>query len=164
MNEFKFREEGTYDAPKCSYCRKSFENGETYYYNSINLLKRSGGRFWFCIECKPFIENFPDFNAIGSTKLCPAPWAVMRQLILWRDEGNCRICYKYYNIIGDKKIWNEIHHITPKKDGGTNHPSNLITLCERHHNETYKNNYGGLVITDRLIQLGIQKRLSFKER
>lgn len=164
MRKFNFKYDNTYTAPKCSYCRKPFQNGETYYYDPINLLKSSGGRLWFCIECKPLIENIPDFHPKGSRGLCPAPWSVMRQLILWRDEQNCRICYKYYNIIDNKKVWNEIHHIIPKKDSGTDHPSNLITLCERHHKETYKNGYGGLVITDRLVQLGVQKRLSFKER
>jgi 5-methylcytosine-specific restriction endonuclease McrA len=52
-----------------------------------------------------------------------------------------------------------VHHIIPRKDGGAHNLKNLITLCEEHHKETFKNGYAGLEILDRQIQLGKQVRL-----
>jgi hypothetical protein len=37
---------------------------------------------------------------------------------------------------------------------------NLVTLCENHHKETFRNNYAGLELIDRHIQLGIQTVLT----
>ncbi len=38
----------------------------------------------------------------------------------------------------------EVQHIIPKKDEGSNHPLNLITLCRKCHLSTFKTSYGGI--------------------
>jgi hypothetical protein len=51
----------------------------------------------------------------------------LRRFILHRDGGACTIsgCQSRYRL--------QPHHITPKSQGGTHHPSNLTTLCWFHH-------------------------------
>lgn len=42
-----------------------------------------------------------------------------------RDGAACRIC--------GFALLSEVHHIVPKREGGSDDPSNLITLCPTHH-------------------------------
>ena len=51
----------------------------------------------------------------------------LRRFVLHRDGGMCTIagCSSRYRL--------QPHHITPKSQGGTHHPSNLTTLCWFHH-------------------------------
>lgn len=42
-----------------------------------------------------------------------------------RDEYRCRFC--------DFNLTVDVHHIVPRSEGGTDEPSNLITLCPNHH-------------------------------
>ena len=60
-----------------------------------------------------------------------------KAFVRWRDGNRCRNCN---GKSGDKKI--EVHHIHPRKSGGTNHPNNLVCLCHtchtKHHNEGLK--------------------------
>ena len=49
-----------------------------------------------------------------------------------RDRGQCQ------KILADRKKccssrWVEIHHVIDRALGGSNHPSNLVTLCSAHH-------------------------------
>lgn len=56
-------------------------------------------------------------------------WNV-REYVLFRDGHTCQHCK---GKSGDKVL--NVHHIVQRKDGGSNAPSNLITLCETcHHN------------------------------
>jgi len=50
-----------------------------------------------------------------------------KRFILHRDGGACAAdgCQSLYRL--------QPHHITPKSQGGTNHPNNLTTLCWYHH-------------------------------
>ena len=47
--------------------------------------------------------------------------------ILWRDNHRCQYagCTKTTDL--------EVHHILPRRLGGTDHPWNLLTLCSEHH-------------------------------
>lgn len=40
-------------------------------------------------------------------------------------------------IRGERK-WVDIHHIIPKGMGGSDEPSNLVTLCAAHHRIVHK--------------------------
>jgi 5-methylcytosine-specific restriction protein A len=53
-------------------------------------------------------------------------WRKLRAQILERDGGLCTIpdC---------GQPGNEVDHITPKHQGGTDDPSNLASKCRRHH-------------------------------
>jgi len=140
-----------YRTQQCLWCRKRFEDQEEIYYTYTPDLKH----LWFCENCRSILEFPPDFDPNGSTEPCSALWGVAHILTLWRDDSKCRICGVSYNV----KNPIEVHHIIPKKAGGSNSLKNLITLCQRHHHETYTNDYAGLEITEYLINQGIQKSL-----
>ena len=69
----------------------------------------------------------------------------IREYVLYRDNHKCQHCGKSNTILN-------IHHITPRADGGTNKPDNLITLCESCHNAYHKGK----------IKLSIKKHKTFK--
>lgn len=65
-----------------------------------------------------------------------AYWSGIREKILERDNHACQGC--------DNKISKfHIHHILPRKKGGTDHYDNLITLCAKCHKK-YEGVDGGL--------------------
>ena len=130
---------------KCKNCSHVFRDGEK---RHVCLSDR---RIMVCDKCLPQLKKLIDFDVNGSKEPEPRSWAWMRRLALQRDHYQCRICGGYRNV--------EVHHITPKKAGGTHHLKNLITLCQEHHKETYKNDYAGLQITDYFIKEGTQMRL-----
>lgn len=55
-------------------------------------------------------------------------WRVVRQYVYERDNGLCQYC-------GEQIELNKchIHHVLELSQGGTNHPSNLKTLCKKCH-------------------------------
>lgn len=90
-------------------------------------------------------ELYVDFNPEGSKEDSLYSWTGSRSIVLQRDNYACRICGKggYWK---SEFEWQsvEVQHIIPRKDGGSNHPANLITLCRKHHLMTFKNNYRGI--------------------
>jgi len=58
-------------------------------------------------------------------------WNV-RQYVLWRDNYTCQKCH---GRSGDKIL--QVHHVRGRKNGATNRPEELITVCktchEKHH-------------------------------
>ena len=50
----------------------------------------------------------------------------IRYFVMHRDKHTCRKC-------GAKDVPLHVHHMLPEKQGGTNNPSNLITLCTKCH-------------------------------
>ena len=73
-----------------------------------------------------------NFRRRGSREPETRPWMMMRQLVLLRDIGKCRVrgCYSRYRP--------EVHHIVPRERGGSNSFKNLVTLCHVHHRNTLK--------------------------
>jgi predicted restriction endonuclease len=58
-------------------------------------------------------------------------WRMIRKGVIERDGGQCRLCGKD---LSRAPSWlTEVHHVRPKREGGTDHPSNLITLCIMCH-------------------------------
>ena len=53
-------------------------------------------------------------------------WHDTREYILERDDGKCRDCGVEYEVM-------HVHHIVPRKAGGTDDESNLVTLCTSCH-------------------------------
>lgn len=49
----------------------------------------------------------------------------IRSQVLLRDNFRCQECNFYKHL--------EVHHIIPRSKGGSDEPSNLITLCQRCH-------------------------------
>ena len=60
-----------------------------------------------------------------------------REYVLWRDDHQCQNCKGKSK---DKVL--QVHHIIPRKYGGSDRPDNLITLCSHchkgFHDETVK--------------------------
>lgn len=54
-----------------------------------------------------------------------------RRAVKVRDGWRCRDC-------GEPSVCLTVHHVTPKRDGGTNDPANLITLCPPCHVNRHK--------------------------
>ncbi len=55
----------------------------------------------------------------------------VKAYILAREGHQC-----YFNKGCSKKV--HVHHIVFRSDGGSDTPSNLITLCEKHHDQLHK--------------------------
>lgn len=55
----------------------------------------------------------------------------LRKATILRDNNKCKMC-------GKSNCRLEAHHITPRRLGGSNVLSNLITLCEKCHEKTYE--------------------------
>jgi len=66
----------------------------------------------------------------------PIPAAIRHQVML-RDRGECQGKTPLGTRCGCKQ-WTDIHHIRPLSIGGTNDPSNLLTLCRGHHREIHR--------------------------
>lgn len=56
-----------------------------------------------------------------------------REYILFRDDHKCQKCK---GKSGDNIL--NVHHIVQRKDGGSNSPDNLITLCKTCHEEYHQ--------------------------
>lgn len=53
----------------------------------------------------------------------------IRKAVILRDGYKCRECGKFNTVL-------EVHHIKPKRFGGSNTLGNLITLCSKCHQKT----------------------------
>lgn len=56
-----------------------------------------------------------------------------REYVLWRDGFKCQHCKGKSK---DKIL--QVHHIVRRRDGGSNAPSNLVTLCKTCHENYHK--------------------------
>jgi len=112
---------------------------------------------------KDYPDFYVDFNEDGLRYTSsPYEWPAVRMLILERDGRRCRFC----GLDGSKSrklrasfknfMWYtnglEVQHIIPSKDGGANHPKNLITLCYSCHKKTFKKGYGGIPQKEKTVQ------------
>jgi len=61
----------------------------------------------------------------------PVNWNKLRFYIFKRDNYVCQRC-------GRKTLHPQCHHRRAIGMGGSSHPNNLITLCERCHSETHE--------------------------
>jgi 5-methylcytosine-specific restriction endonuclease McrA len=53
------------------------------------------------------------------------PYHVMRKMAMKRDGHQCNHCGTSFNLT--------VHHIIPRREGGTDHLDNLQTLCDSCH-------------------------------
>ena len=70
------------------------------------------------------IEN-PDIEGVGYQRGPQYGFENVKEYVRCRDGYKCRKC--------GSKIHLEVHHIIQRKDGGTNHRDNLVTLCHDCH-------------------------------
>lgn len=66
----------------------------------------------------------------------PSDWNRRRETIINRDDHQCQNCKEHGGLDGPREL--VVHHIVPLNHGGTNHISNLATLCVECHNNIPK--------------------------
>jgi 5-methylcytosine-specific restriction endonuclease McrA len=59
-------------------------------------------------------------------------WRMLRQYTYEKDKGICQYCGKLVELTDC-----HIHHCLELSEGGTNHPTNLKTLCKNCHKERH---------------------------
>lgn len=97
---------------------------------------------WVHAGTKDVWSDLGDFRALF--------WPGMRDRIISRDKV-CQFehCSDNINL--------EVHHIVPRRLGGTDHPENLITLCHEHHRIQGAHYYDvGLVLNEKDIETVIR--------
>lgn len=62
-------------------------------------------------------------------------WSNIREYVLHRDRHKCQAGRNGCS----KKL--HVHHIVFKSNGGSDKPSNLITLCEKHHKDLHNGKF-----------------------
>ncbi len=92
-------------------------------------------------------------------------WLALREEILQRDNWRCQVC-------STCRLWPRwccndphllyIHHKIPRVFGGTDNPSNLITLCIHCHGAVEHGRLGSWQI-ERLAGLGISERQFYQK-
>ena len=111
--ERRFSTKGKTKLVECIRCHKQIEV-------SIHSSKKS----WLCEDCRK--NNSPhskDITKISSILEFSKRTAVK---ILKRMKAKCSLC-------GWDESTGDIHHIIPKKDGGTDDMNNLIYICPNCH-------------------------------
>lgn len=112
---------------------------------SIDRCQGCGGRHRTMIEAlrceltssvqRSFLEEGESgrgpVGVMASQAMRATAWRMIRKGVIARDGGRCRICGKDLSKVPS---WlTEVHHVQPRGEGGSDHPSNLITLCVMCH-------------------------------
>ena len=56
-------------------------------------------------------------------------WDKLRSAVMQRDNGLCQPCARQHKVT----LGNAVDHIVPKAEGGTDHDTNLQTICNECH-------------------------------
>src|SRR6185436_4927508 len=83
-------------------------------------------------------QHLGDLEAEAPARIAQSVTPRTREQVLARDGYACRVpgCRSQRHL--------EIHHLDPQCDGGGHHTSNLLTICDGHHQHEHD---GTLVIT-----------------
>lgn len=87
-----------------------------------------------CVVCgKPLTGRKTKYCSHECKRLYYAQfyWSVLKSLILERDNYTCKACGRRH-----PEVQLEVHHVIPKRYGGTDSADNLITLCHECHRKT----------------------------
>ena len=74
------------------------------------------------------IQN-PDVEGVGYQQGPQYGFDNVKEYVRWRDDYRCRHCHGKGG--PDTKL--EVHHIVQRRDGGSDRPDNLVTLCHDCH-------------------------------
>ncbi len=80
--------------------------------------------------------NNPDIEGVSYQRGEQLGFWNTREYVLWRDGHRCRHCRgkSRDNIL-------EVHHLIERKDGGSDRPDNLITLCSTCHDAYHRGEF-----------------------
>ena len=70
------------------------------------------------------LDEYPGYRFPWYTRMDIDLWAMIRQHVYAHDAGRCQYCAARVELFKC-----HIHHALELSEGGTNHPSNLKTLC-----------------------------------
>lgn len=78
------------------------------------------------------LPDFPTLYFPWYNRMPAHLWHILRKFVHNRDNGECQYC-------GAPVKLEEFHchHVLPLSEGGTNHPSNLKTLCKSCHKKRH---------------------------
>lgn len=114
------------------------------------------------------LENVRDFNTEGDRVGKSVSWPSISRAVMARDNYECRVCGKSSlspvdsSADFDKIHFElEVHHIIPRKDGGSDTFENLITLCEDCHHKTFSNGYSGVPVSLERDLFSFETRIFF---
>lgn len=74
------------------------------------------------------IPEIPGKRFPWATRMRIELWRPLRQFVYQRDSGKCQYCGEPVELTDC-----HCHHVLELREGGTNHPSNLKTLCKVCH-------------------------------
>jgi len=74
-----------------------------------------------------------------SSSAVSADWVDIREAVLRRDNYKCLECGTHCHAAEA-----DVHHVLPRSAGGTDEPSNLVTLCDGCHAAHHPKLAGGL--------------------
>lgn len=107
-----------------------------------------------------------DFDPGGDREGKSVPWPNISKAVLVRDDYRCRICGRgTFSTVNSADQYDkvhfdlEVHHIVPRKDGGTDTFRNLITLCSACHHATFGNSYSGVPVKRERDLFSFERRI-----
>lgn len=114
------------------------------------------------------LEDVRDFNPAGDRSGKSVTWPTISKAVMARDNYECRVCGKSsFSPVDSSAEFDkihfelEVHHIIPRKDGGTDTFGNLITLCEACHHRTFSNGYSGVPVSKERDLFSFEKKIFF---
>lgn len=83
-------------------------------------------------------------------------WRMLKADVITRDNYTCQMCKTYF---GHNLLALTIHHIKPRKRGGSNSQKNLISLCGRCHDiaEFNEFNYNQIIHYHKKVNKSFKK-------
>ena len=116
----------------CGWLAPSVEQRIGYHIHLIDFVCRLLPISRIVVEKAKFdthkIEN-PDIEGVGYQHGPQYGFENVKEYVRWRDGYKCQHCHHK----GDSETRLEVHHIIQRKDGGTDHRDNLVTLCHDCH-------------------------------
>lgn len=114
------------------------------------------------------ISDVADFDPEGDRARKSIPWSNISRAVLARDEYRCRVCGNgSLSTVDNSRDYNkihfelEVHHIIPRKDGGSDTFQNLISLCEGCHHKTFAGGYSGVPVEKNMDLFSFDKTFLF---
>lgn len=79
----------------------------------------------------------PEVEGVGYQKGAQYGFDNVKEYIRFRDGFRCRHCHRK----GGPNVRLEVHHIIHRKDGGSDRPDNLVTLCHECHTVLHRGEF-----------------------
>lgn len=94
----------------------------------VGTQRHSGVHGHSRYHCSETRGHHPTVSLSSSVRAQSANWAAVRETILARDKYRCTECG-----IPCSSAEADVHHLLPRSLGGSDEPSNLVTLCDGCH-------------------------------